>query len=321
MDQEIYGLVKAILDEWNTSDKISFQSSGSTGEAKKMSFSKNLVIASINRSNQFFGLDKMDSFLCPLHPKYVAGKMMILRALHLKKELRICDPSNLALAIGTTNYDFAPLVPLQLEKLLDLKSPLPKCILLGGSLLDPSLADRIAKLAPNATIFQGYGMTETLTHIAIREVFPHLQEAYELLPGVEVRTGLQGNLEIKLDAQSEWISTTDQVEIDDNKLFYKGRLDDIINTGGYKCNPLEIESLLKPLISEAFFIAGIPDKKLGQKVVLVVEGNHVDYQLEDIKKTLLSQCSPYAIPKEIMLVSNFKRTLSGKIKRRESLRH
>lgn len=312
-NSELFKSAEAVLKEWQGNGVIHFTSSGSTGKPKPIVFSKKQVMASIELSNQFFGLDKMSKVLCPLGLEYVAGKMMLLRALHLGIELDLCSAQELP--ENLSKYDFSPLVPLQLEKLLQEKKALPKKVLLGGAAINDTILTALKSENPVATIYHGYGMTETLTHVAMRHIHPKYEEGFTALPGIQITLNDEGCIKINaahLGAQP--ILTTDLATISPQGSFkLLGRADFIINSGGRKINPFELEKAFEPFIDQPFFIHGIPDDKLGQQAVIFIEGD-VDHHLED-----LLRCVPtlhkYSQPKAIKVLPKFSRSSSGKIQR------
>ena len=297
----------AIENEWNNSEVISFQTSGSTGVPKVIAFTKEQVIRSAERTAEFFNLKENAEVFCALPPIYVAGKMMALRAIILQWNLTWQLPSSSPTIEST--YNFAAFTSQQVSQMLA-SSPTAlnaiQKVLLGGG----PLSERANSLLSNVStsIFEGYGMTETLTHVAMRNV--KKQSFFRALKGVHFAQGEKGNLVI----EDSWLNlpafeTNDIVEFVEDGFVVKGRTDQVIISGGVKLFPEEIESILSTIILQPYYISSLPDEVLGQKVVLYVEGDTQHFQLEKINQLDLG----IRKPREIIFKPKFNRTASGKI--------
>ena len=299
-----------IEKEWNESEFIAFQTSGSTGTPKVITFTKEQVIRSAQRTATFFNLNKNAEVFCALPPIYVAGKMMALRAIINEWNLTWQTPSTHP---GIQrNYDFAAFTSQQCIQLIE-SNPTSlnriKQILLGGG----PIAERVLQFANNmeSTIWEGYGMTETLTHVALRNV--NLNAGFQSLQGVHVTQGVNGNLIV----EDSWLKlpvleTTDVVEFVEEGFRVKGRLDHAIISGGVKIFPEEIERSLSSQIDQAFYIGSVEDSILGRKVVLYVEGEpdaSLQHKIEMLNLGVRK-------PREIVYENQFNRTDSGKIIRK-----
>lgn len=296
-----------IENEWNESEFISFQTSGSTGAPKEITFSKEQVKLSAQRTAVFFNLNKNAEIFCALPPIYVAGKMMALRAIILEWNLTWQSPST-SPAIKN-HFDFAAFTSQQCAQIIGSSlSALNniKHILLGGG----PVSNQIIQVANGVTsnIWEGYGMTETLTHVAMRDV--KAKTFFRALNGVQLSQGERGNLII----EDSWLKlpsfeTNDTVELVEDGFVVKGRTDHVIISGGVKLFPEEIEGLLSEVILQPYYISSLPDEVLGQKVVLYVEGETQHFQLEKINQLDLG----IRKPREIIFKPKFNRTASGKI--------
>jgi O-succinylbenzoic acid--CoA ligase len=293
--------------EWNESEFISFQTSGSTGAPKEITFTKEQIRLSAERTATFFNVNNYAEVFCALPPIYVAGKMMALRAIILEWNLTWQSPST-SPAIQNP-YDFAAFTSQQCAGIIE-SSPSElnniKHILLGGG----PVSNQIIQVANGvrSNIWEGYGMTETLTHVAMRDV--KAKTFFRALNGVQFSQGEKGNLII----EDSWLKlpsfeTTDVVEFVNEGFVVKGRLDQVIISGGVKLFPEEIESILSTIVFQPYYISSLPDEVLGQKVVLYVEGETQDFQLEKINQMNLG----IRKPREIILKPKFNRTASGKI--------
>jgi len=296
-----------IENEWRDSEFISFQTSGSTGIPKEITFPKEQVIRSAQRTASFFNLNKNAEVFCALPPIYIAGKMMALRAIVLEWNLTWQSPSTHPEILKP--YDFAAFTSQQCAQIIE-SSPSSlnniKHVLLGGG----PVSNQIIQLANGVTsnIWEGYGMTETLTHVAMRDV--KAQTFFRTLKGVQFSQGERGNLII----EDSWLKlpsfeTNDTIEFIEDGFVVKGRMDQVIISGGVKLFPEEIESILSTIILQPYYISSLPDEVLGQKVVLYVEGDTQHFQLEKINQLDLG----IRKPREIIFKPKFNRTASGKI--------
>ena len=296
-----------IEKEWRDSEFIAFQTSGSTGAPKEITFSKEQVIRSAERTASFFKLNKNAEVFCALPPIYVAGKMMALRAIILEWNLTWQTPSSSPSI--EKNFDFAAFTSQQVSQMLA-NSPTAlntiQKILLGGGPLSDRAKSLLANVSTN--IFEGYGMTETLTHVAMRDV--KAKTLFRALNGVQLSQGEKGNIIIEDSCLNlPAFETNDIVEFVEEGFVVKGRLDNVIISGGVKIFPEEIERILSVIILQPFYISSLPDEVLGQKVVLYVEGDTQDFQLEKINQLNLG----IRKPREIIFKPKFNRTASGKI--------
>lgn len=300
-------------DWFSDSLQIEVKTSGSTGKPKTIILKKEAMVASAKATGDFFKLGKDSLVYNPLPVKYIAGKMMWVRAFVLGW--------NMHTEVEARSYDFTAMVPLQVYKSEeDFLNKFSK-ILIGGGVYDKKDLNRFNSL--KTKIYGSYGMTETITHIAIREIFPLATKVYNCLPGVVVDIDDRGCLSIDAPRISDTIiHTNDTVNLIDSKSFeWLGRWDNIINSGGIKLQPEPIEEVLKTAIDTPFFVAGIPDKTLGDALVLIQEGEGMDHLLDAKEKILFESAglSKYQIPKKIFYLPNFIRTETKKIQRRETL--
>ncbi len=299
-----------IEKDWNESEFISFQTSGSTGTPKVITFTKEQVNRSANRTAAFFNLSKNAEVFCALPPIYVAGKMMALRAIINEWNLTWQTPSTHPSI--QRNYDFAAFTSQQCVQIIE-SNPTSlnriKHILLGGG----PMAEQVLQFANNieSTIWEGYGMTETLTHVALRDV--KFNAGFIPLEGVHIKQGLNGNLIVEdsnLNLPS--LETTDVIEFVKEGFVVKGRLDHVIISGGVKLFPEEIERSLSDQINQPFYIGSVRDEMLGRKVVLYVEGQSdvsLQHKIEALNLGVRK-------PREIVFEKHFNRTASGKIIRK-----
>jgi O-succinylbenzoic acid--CoA ligase len=243
-----------------------------------------------------------------LSANYIAGKMMLVRAITLGLHLDTIDP--ISAPLSTKKYNFIAMVPMQVQKSLS-KLHLVDIVLIGGAKVSNTLSESILKTNCNA--FESYGMTETISHIAIKKIGA---KAFTVLPNVVISVDNRNCLVIEaLELSKEKITTNDIVEIlNATQFILKGRIDNVINSGGIKIFPEEVEEILARFISVPFFVASKPDEILGEKVILVLEATPFA-----IDNSVFSELSKYQIPKEILFLKSFVRTETQKINRKKSL--
>lgn len=298
-----------ILDWFDDKSYIDMYTSGTTGTPKSIRIDKNAMVHSAIATGDFFDLQPGDRVLHCLPAKYVAGKMMFVRSFILGLDMDFVPPSSHPLEHNDEKYDFSAMVPLQAKNSLDKLSQIKKLII-GGVKIHKSLEQELVKLP--IKIYETYGMTETITHIAAKEVGT---EAFSTLPNVTVSVNENQCLEIVAkNIGGEKIVTNDIVKlISDSQFVWLGRFDNIINSGGIKLLPEQIENKLSHSIAGRFFVNGEPDETLGEKVVLYVEGAPIE-----INHSIFDVLDKYEKPKEIIFIPKFKETATGKIMRNES---
>lgn len=303
-----------ILDWLSTEDFITVKTSGSTGTPKNITLLKTHMINSAKATANYFNLPKGTKALLCLPTNYIAGKMMLVRAMVQGWQLCSVNPSATNLIPAQKMFDFGAMVPMQAQKNVS-KLAAIKTLILGGAAITSPLRKQLKELP--TTIFETYGMTETITHIAVK---PVEKEFFETLPHITLSTDTRNCLVIKAPKVANApVVTNDIVTLKDQKHFkWVGRYDNIINSGGIKLQPEVIEQKLSNLIPEAFFVTGLPDEKLGEKLVLVVETAQ-DYPnlLQKVRENEVF--ARYEVPKKIFTVKHFVRTKTNKIDRNKTL--
>ena len=298
-----------VLDWFDDKSYIDMYTSGTTGEPKTIRIQKEAMVQSAIATGNFFELEPGNRVLHCLPAKFVAGKMMFVRAFVLGLDIDFVAPSSNPLEYNDEKYDFAAMVPLQAKNSIDKLTNIKKLII-GGVKVHKSLEDELIKLP--IAIYETYGMTETITHIAAKKIGA---EAFTTFPNVTVSVNANQCMEILAkNIRDEKIVTNDIVEIiSDTEFVWLGRHDNLINSGGIKILPEQVESKLSALIPRRYFVNGEPDDILGQKVVLYVEGENMNFD-----SSVFDVLNKYEKPKEIVFISKFKETATGKIMREES---
>jgi len=315
--RELYTFLK----EWfSPSDFIEARTSGSTGTPQTIRLPKTTMQRSAGRTIEYFGLQTGNRILLSLPCRFIAGKMMVVRAIIGQMDLITVDPSSDFDLLIDETFDFGAMVPNQVFKLLESPTGQAKIenirnLLIGGSSIPANLETQIIQLTNR--VVSTYGMTETASHIAIRELSgEYRSDIYRCLQGISVETGLNDCLQIHDFELTEPIHTKDIAEIISPKSFrILGRIDDVIISGGIKYWPEKIEKTLLSAIHERFVISSLPDEKLGEKLVLVIEGKSTD--IDFLNKKMTETLPSFDRPKAIYFLEKLPETPNGKLKRNE----
>ena len=300
-----------LLDWFDNSPTIEMQTSGTTGAPKIIKVEKLAMINSALATGDFFDLHPGHKVLHCLPAKYVAGKMMFVRGFVLGLDMDFVAPGSHPMQNNDSRYDFTAMVPLQAQNSLDELSRVKK-IIIGGVKINKNLSSALKKMPVQA--YETYGMTETITHIAAKKIG---EKAFTVLPGVTISYDDKKCLVIHAPRISdEVIVTNDLVElVNENQFVFLGRVDNVINSGGVKLIPEIIEEKLSHHIGPRFFVIGRPDEALGEKLVLVVEGDKQEFAAD-----VFDNLERFEKPKEILFVPKFNETGSGKIMRKDTLK-
>ncbi|WP_300660223.1 AMP-binding protein [Fluviicola sp.] len=312
--------ISSVMEHWNNADS-SYQvnTSGSTGNPKLISLSRAQLEASAKRSNAFFGLNENSRVFMCLSPKTIGGKMMLIRALVGNYAIDITEASgNPENQIQEhVHYSFISLVPYQVKRILEEtpeKLNLFDQILLGGMGLSNGLEKKLSTLKPS--IYIGFGMTETVSHIALRKMGTPV---YEALEGVNL--GAENDCLIVSDSKLgiQDMKTNDLVKFHGpNRFEWLGRADFVINSGGIKIHPEALEQAIDGYISVPFIFGGMIHDSFGESCVLIIEKALSETDFKRIQQLIQDQFGKYAIPKQ-QLVRPILKTENGKIRRKEIL--
>lgn len=300
------------LEKWfDEQTEITVQTSGSTGIPKSINLLKEDMRKSALATALFFNLSPKTKALHCLPTQYIAGKMMWVRALTLGWHLTLMTPTSNIEIDENKNFDFTALIPLQAQKSLAKLHQFRK-IIIGGASVSYILEEMLKKI--NSEIYVTYGMTETVTHIAVRKIG---EELYTALPEISFAIDDRDCLIINTPFRENVITTNDVVKLIDRQHFqWFGRYDNIINSGGIKIIPEKIEQKLIPFIVENFFITALPDEVLGQKIVLLVEGK-INHSWNEIFQQ--AQLEFFEKPKKVIEIEAFEVTPNQKINRKATL--
>lgn len=310
-------------DWFNDNEFMVVQTSGSTGTPKPIQLKKEFMINSALATGSFFELGTETSALLCMSVNYIAGKMMLVRAFTLGWHIDVVMPEANPLKNTQKTYDFCAMVPLQLQASLQELHKVKKLIV-GGGVVSPDLYSKIQQVSTE--VYATYGMTETITHIAVKKLNHNSinkESYYTTIPGVTIRQDERNCLVIHAPKVSkEDVVTNDVVKVISNISFeWLGRYDNVVNSGGIKLHPETIEEKLALLIPERFFVIGVTDAVLGEKLVLVIEtekNKEKEVQLlSEIEK--LEKLGRYERPKAIYFVPKFVETTTKKVQRLKTL--
>jgi O-succinylbenzoic acid--CoA ligase len=312
------------LSDWfGDKDYLSVQTSGSTGIPKTLEIPKRFFTNSARMTLDFLRIMPGDRALLCLSANYIAGKMMIVRALTGGLKLTVVSPQVSAILTHDEEIDLSAMVPTQVQTILDRPDGRDKIskvgkLLIGGGPVSRGLEDRLSAL--DNQIFATYGMTETVSHIALRRLNgPDHSSYYKALAGVKIRTDENDCLLIDAPTLADnTIHTTDLVRtINDDEFEVIGRFDHVINSGGIKHYPEVIEEKLVPFIANRFIISAIPDRRLGEKLILIIEAkDRLRYDEKKLEKTLKENLLPYEVPKKVFFLEAFPVVGNDKLSRK-----
>lgn len=313
--------VSFFLKDWFSDTKtVQVKTSGSTGIPKIFDIEKEKMQYSAKMTIDFLNLKSQNTALLCLPVEYISGKMMLVRAIENKMKIKIVTPSISPLENLSEKIDFCAMTPLQMENSLE-KIHFIKKLIIGGAAVSESLKHKIhqvlnrVKTHENYQIYETYGMSETLSHIALKEIYPIKKEVFRILKNVEISQDERGCLQI--DAPKIYpkrLQTNDIVRLKNDREFqFLGRIDNVINSGGAKISPEKLELLVKKEITNELVFIGIDDEKLGKKLVLVIEGKEEEHLKNKIKNIHFEKS--FHRPKSIIFIEKIPRTKNGKVDR------
>jgi O-succinylbenzoic acid--CoA ligase len=313
-------------------------SSGSTGAPKPVRLARAQMEASARATGQALGLRPGMVALACLPTRYIAGRMMLVRGLELGLPLAVVEPEAQPLRAlpPALEIAFASFVPLQAQATLAgtaaERARLDRlhALLVGGGPVSAALEEALQGVA--APVYHTYGMTETATHVALRRINgPQRSDAFTPLPGVETRLDQRGCLALRgAVTGGAWLQTNDVAELRHpmtaGAFVWLGRWDNVINSGGVKVQVEQVEAQVERLLpgllggERRFFVAGLPDERLGQAVTLVIEGAALPPEQEAallaaLRAVLAPALGSYAAPRRIVAHARFAETPTGKVDR------
>jgi len=315
-------IIGDFLTDWlNTKDYLLVNTSGSTGIPKPIKVYKQAMVNSAIATGDFFNLKPTNTALHCLPTNYIAGKMMLVRAMILGLNIDCVTPSAQPVFDTQKSYNFCAMTPMQLQHVIKYTANI-KTIIVGGAKVTMLLKKELQK--STSSIYETYGMTETLTHIALKSLQTQSRkgtENFKTLPHIDIEQDERHCLVIKAPKLLDTpIITNDIVNlVSDTEFKWLGRYDNVINSGGVKLYPEEIETKLQNIINERFIITGVEDATLGEKVVLIIENPKNAIKIIEQQIIELNSLTKFEIPKNIYSIPKFLETPNGKIKRKVSL--
>ena len=316
--------LEEFLEEWNNpSPYVHVQTSGSTGTPKPMLVEKQRMLNSARITCDFLGLREGDTALLCMSLDYIAGKMMVVRSKERGLKLTTVEPSGHPLSTPHSPLDFAAMVPMQVYNSLQVPEEKERLkqirhLIIGGGAIDDALASAL-KTFPNH-VWSTYGMTETLSHIALRRLNgPDASEWYTPFPSVNV--SLNEDRCLVIDAPlvcPSRLVTNDIAELSSGtdpevKFRILGRKDNVICSGGIKIQIETVERQLRPHLQAPFLITKRPDAKFGEAVVLLTEGTVPEAQ--EVCERILPK---YHQPRVYLHVDQIPLTATGKPARQQA---
>lgn len=316
-DEKLITEVNEFVNEWNSNSlHIITKTSGSTGNPKEIIHSKEFMKASALKTISALSLESEGTTVLCLSPMTIGGKMMIVRSILLKAKLIVVDVDGDPLRSINEKVDFMAMVPLQVRNTLThIPGKLNQIdnLIIGGGQIQDSDIEKLASISVKS--FQTFGMTETISHIALKRI-DGSNSIYKAVEGASFNQE-EGQLIINAPYIGiHKLKTNDRVQlINETSFKWLGRVDFVVNSGGVKLHPEEIEAKLSKILNASFFVHGLPDERLGEKLVLCIESNNLDLE----KSCLVNILSKYERPKVIYYFAEFIKTQSGKINRVETI--
>lgn len=323
IDDSAWAKLFLFLSNWfNEETTLKLQTSGTTGPPKEIIVEKSKMVASARMTGDFFNLKEGDTALLCLSPDFVAGKMMIVRAIELKLNLLISDDFGYPSDGINQKVNFAAMVPLQVSNILkyDPKElQIVDKLIIGGSGISSNLENRLQGVKTNC--WHTYAMTETLSHVALRKINgPDKSDWFQPLPDVSILLDERDCIVIDAPKLSiEKIATNDIAILNGNKFKVLGRYDDVIISAGNKLHPALIEKKLEQILSVPYFIGAEEHPEADQNLVLFVEGNASEFNLEHLKTKMEALLSKGEIPRKVVFKKEFKYIESGKIDKAKTI--
>lgn len=313
--REVYSFMALFMDQQG--ETIIQKSSGSTGDPKSFLLSRASMMLSAERTIRFLDLRRGEHAFLSLPIHYIAGKMMVVRALRGGLNLILTEPSSRPLKELNGVVNFAAMVPLQIEESLVHGDPLESVskLIIGGGELHPATRERLSSIA-GTEVYETFGMTETYTHFALRRINgPDPQSCFRLLEGVQIGVDSRDCLEVEVPGITTGrLVTSDLVEISasGDGFTWSGRFDNLINSGGIKIIPELLEEQIRGCIQQECLVLPEPDRRLGQSLVLLVEFKGENPPVEQWVELLGEKLSSFEIPRRIVCAHSLPRNNSMK---------
>lgn len=295
---------------------FSIRTSGSTGKPKVITLKKEYMFASAEATIDFLDISRGARALLCLPADKIAGAMMLTRAIVGDWRLSVVEPRAEPLkGLANEYFDFAAMVPFQVKNSWQSLNQVEKLIV-GGGAVDEDLVQQMRSLKTQC--WHTFGMTETISHVAMRSLSPNTESVFKALPGVEFETDQSQRLIIVAPHIGiERMLTNDLVHLINNKSFaWLGRMDNVVNSAGIKLFPESLEQKIN--LPFNFFLTGLPHADLGEQLVMLIESSTP--LSDDMLEEALSALGRYEKPKKIYYLPKFHHTDNGKLQRKATLK-
>lgn len=303
-----------LLDWLDDNPEVKVKTSGSTGTQKNIMLKKQSMVNSAVMTGDFFGLKPGDTAINCLPCSFIAGKMMLVRAMILGLELDIVPPSLNPAYDNLKHYDFCAMIPIQLKNSINRIDNI-ETLIVGGASVSSAIVKDLSKV--KAKVYEVYGMTETVSHVAIKALNQTNKSnaPFKTLRDVSIKTDDRNCLIINApELSEEEIHTNDVVNlVTENSFEIIGRYDNMINSAGVKLFPEMIEKKLRDKIDKRFFIASKKDEEWGEKVIMIIEG-----ETNSVDQSVFSGLDKFEVPKEIYNLPKFIETETLKVQRQKT---
>ncbi|EDP70594.1 O-succinylbenzoic acid-CoA ligase [Flavobacteriales bacterium ALC-1] len=316
------GIGNFLIDWLNTEEYLLVNTSGSTGIPKQIKLKKQAMVNSAIATGDFFDLQPGDTALHCLPSHYIAGKMMFVRALVLGLEVDFVEPVAHPIFDYEKHYDFCAMIPLQLKKIIDYSYNIDT-IIVGGAKVNKNLREKIKVCS--SRFYETYGMTETVTHVAVKQLqsksfkgIPYFEALSNITFSEDDRNCLVINAPKLIKGE---LVTNDIVDLKSETSFkLLGRYDNVINSAGVKLFPEQIEEKLQSILKERLIVAGQEDVEFGEKLILIIENSQETIDTIFARVKALKTLDKFEIPKAIYTLNKFSETSSGKIQRKKTVK-
>lgn len=320
---ELNSLFSFIREWFSNRDYIEVKTSGSTGTPKIIQLQKQHLKNSAAATYSYFKPWNTKPLLLALPAHYIAGKMMVVRALEYNLPLIWVEPSTQPLKLLNIPVQFAAFVPNQAAASVNLLNfNRVEKLIIGGAPVTPQLQKELQNVTTKC--YATYGMTETATHVALRPLNgSDPKRKFTFINGITGSTNAHGLLTIHApQLGAPQLQTQDIVNLTGNSFTWRGRVNFTVNSGGLKIQPEEMEDTLASKIPVRFYFWSEPDAVLGEKLVLVLEGKESEITINQIQNTINTAIANKKYrPKKIYFVERFKYSANQKIMRKETFEY
>lgn len=313
----------AFLRDWfQPSPEMEVQTSGTTGVPKRMRVRKDRMMSSACQTCEFLGLHSGDSALLCMNLKYIGAKMMVVRALVAGLHVVLRPPSGTPLRDVEEPIDFLSVVPMQLYNCLQDTVSAERLshirvVIVGGGAVDENLRKRLDAFP--GKFYSTYGMTETLSHVAMRRLNgTEAAERYYPLEQVRMSLSAENTLVVHAPALCDTaLQTNDMARLyADGSFVLLGRKDNTVNSGGIKIQLEEDERTLAGKLKVPFVLTAVPDERLGEALVLLIQGRQPTGSLDEFRQKLAEWLPRYHAPRYICSIAEIPVTETGKVNRK-----